>query len=644
MKYIMIAAALALAGCSGHAQDAADTRADIRLDNAFGSHMVLQRGAPVTLRGHGPAGAHIEVGFGAGPAPATVNVTAGDDGRWQAVFEPPSGEAPLTVSLNGQTAAQDVLMGDVFLCSGQSNMEFNVSRANNAGREYDPDDESIRLFKAPKTPKPAPQIEFSGDPQWQLASAETVPDFSAVCYFTAKELQAFTDAPIGLIGASWGGSQIEAWMSIDELAKTGRFGPQLDLLAAYAKDENAGAGLFAQQWEGWWQADNPDAAPVWSAPDAYDWKPLPTALQDWKAWGVDGLENYNGQLWYQTTFDLGDVSGDGALSLASIDEKDAVWINGQFVGGMFGWGEYRTYSVPAPFLKEGQNSLVINVQSAWDRGGLMGPEKDMYLEMGGAAVPLSSWHYMKPERAGLDAPSAPWESIRGYSSLHNGMVAPLRGVRFTGALWYQGESNAGRSETYGAELEALVDGWAETSGADVPTVIIQLPEFGGVAGAPVNSGWANLRDHQRRAAARDDIAYVVTLGAGDMYDIHPPNKQEVARRARDIAGQLFYGQGDASWQREPVSARLENGAVRVTFSAPGRALQSLSADAVSGFELCDNSRCRYAVGQIDGASVTLSVPADMTPERVRYNWADSPMGNLADVSGRPVGSFQMATD
>ena len=613
---------------------------DVKLDDVFANHMVLQRGMPVKFRGTAPADTSLTIEF----AGKIQNVKVNGSQRWEAEFAPISDQGPYQLKINRDVYISDILMGDVFLCSGQSNMEFPIYRALNPDRELGAEYSSdIRLLTIPKDTDVHPQINFKTPQSWEVASADSLQDFSAVCYFTARELKADVNAPIGLIDASWGGTRIESWMSAESLRAIGGRADDLDLLDIYREDPAAGLAAFGEKWDAWWRAQNPSKEPIWSEPLQYKWRPVPN-FTSWKTWGLPSLQDYNGQVWFRTEVSLTPEQVQATqINLGSIDELDHVWVNGQRIGSQFNWGGERTYSIPPDLLKVGPNNIVINVFSAWDKGGMFGPAETIKLSTrSDIEVPLPSWYFHKADAPGMDAPLAPWESVTGITGIHNAMIAPLRDIGLKGGLWYQGESNADDAEGYGPYLSGLIEGWQKVVSKGVKTLVIQLPEFGSAAAEPVDSGWAQIREAQRKAAkSSPDVALVVTLGAGDRYDIHPPNKQEVARRAADAARALFYGKDIPDTTREPLSARKVAEDILVELSGSQNKLIAWSSNTVIGFELCNAMNCQFSTAKIDGNRLILPNPEGFDPIRVRYNWADVPYGNLADESGRPVGPFEV---
>ncbi|WP_031552157.1 sialate O-acetylesterase [Parvularcula oceani] len=617
------------------------------LDDRFGDHMVVQRGEPVTVSGTASPRERLTVRLG----DAETRVRANRQGRWSA--ELPAMEAggePLTLEVTseeGSARAEDVLVGDVWLCSGQSNMEYPVYRALNPDRELGADHaEDIRLLTVPKAAEAAPAGGFAEEAPWQVASAESLRDFSAVCYFMARDIHEEIGVPLGLIDASWGGSQIEAWIGADGLREVGGFDDGLDLLEEAAEDMDAAMATFGEKWEAWWNGVA-DEQP-WSV-DAHisDWSAVPDGMGDWKAFGDPELADHLGMVWFRNEFELSAEQADApaTLALGGIDEIDSVWVNGRFIGNTFGWGTPREYSLPEGVLREGGNSVTVSVYNGWGAGGMTGPADAVGVAFEGAErMPLSGgWRYEKvPAEYGAPL-SAPWQSVSGLAGMANGMIAPLEGARLKGAIWYQGESNAGRADEYQALLAGLVDDWRDRFGEDLPVVVVQLPNFGALATEPADSGWAGIREAERQVALDDEnVGVVVTIDAGDRFDIHPPNKQVVAQRAAQVALALAY-QGDAVTDGySPEGAELSADTVTIRYGEDSP-LHLVGSDRAIGFALCDDDgACRYADARLNAAGNALMVPVQEGPvSEVRYCWADAPICNVFTEGDVPVTPFSL---
>jgi sialate O-acetylesterase len=628
--------------------------AGVVLGEPFTDHAVLQRDRPIPVFGEAAPGAAVSITLGTVSATATADAT----GRWRTTLPAVPAGGPFTLSArtgsNPARTIDDVLVGDVWLCSGQSNMEMAVRNAQNAGAELaQAANDRLRLLQIAHATSAAPLGRFSIPPAWAVASARTVGDFSATCYFFARELQKTIDVPMGLIHASWGGSAIEPWISASGLHAIGGFDESLGLLRAYAEDPTAATEQLGHAWEAWWRAHGGSApgAEPWQPSATSGWTPAPSQLGDWKAWGVPELASHDGMVWYRATITLSRAQAEGAarIALGGIDEVDETWVNGRPIGNTFGWGTERTYNVPAGVLKEGSNVVVTNVLSTWASGGLLGPVDKMVLRTSdGSVVPIgANWSYqVVPAHVG-QPPRAPWEAVNGLSTMFNGMIAPLGPVSLRGAAWYQGESNAGRAETYERLLGGLFADWRGRFGADLPVLVVQLPQFGAPVPAPAESGWASVREAQRRAVRKDSRAgLAVTIDVGDRHELHPTNKQAVGARLARAARHVVYNEPIPPSGPAPEGARRGQDGVVVTFADVDESLVTYSARQPIGFEVCGETpdSCRFAVATVDGTRVVLTPPDASPVTRVRYCWGDAPLCNLYDKADLPAGPFEIAVE
>jgi sialate O-acetylesterase len=619
------------------------------LHGVFQDHLVLQRDAVIPIWGTARPGELVTVSVAGARATATADVR----GRWSVQLPPlPAGgphELAARTAGGAVQSVHDVLVGDVFFCSGQSNMEWPVSGALNGGLEaIGADNQRIRMLTVQRAASPAPMEVFSHDLRWEVASPEKVGNWSAVCYFFARTLQPHTDVPIGLINSSWGGSNIRAWMSAEALGRVPGHDEQLALLDRYGRDERGAQQGFGTMWEDWWRHRSNDApgAEPWQPQTGAAWPAAPPELGDWKAWGFADLAGHFGMLWYRTIINLTPEQArqDAVLSLGAADEVDQTWLNGQVIGNTFGWGTERTYVIPATMLREGENVLVVNVLNTWGMGGLVGEADRRFLAPGnGEQIPLAAWQYRKADTTVGSPPRAPWESVAGLSTIHNAMVAPIGPYRVRGVLWYQGESNTGEPDTYQPLMESLIVQWREQFGSDAAVLLVQLANFGRPPEAPSESGWAKVREAQRLATVDDPNAgYVVTIDIGDVYDIHPVNKQEVGRRLARAARHVIYGESLFPSGPAPIGAVRLGDEVVISFAHIEGSLRTYSHHAPVGFEICDSAGvCQYAETRIDGTTVRLSIPDGLNPTRVRYAWSDSPIVNLYDGSGLPATPFEL---
>jgi len=679
------------AGASVSALVGAET---LQLNALFQDHAVLQREKLITVWGQAPAGETITVSLetvalatSPTPTPATIREASATpaaaasaktqvaaDGRWSVVLPPLSAGGPYVLtakSSSGTTqSAHDLLIGDVFLCSGQSNMEMSVLRAGDSeGEIKKPANGTIRWLNVEHATSAAPLLNFTSPESWKMAAPDTVADWSAVCLFFARELQSTSHVPIGLIQSTWSGSNIRPWMSVETLHANGGYEPGLGVLSTYAKEPAAGQHQFADLWEQWWRSktgDRPGAEP-WRAQSlspAGEWRSAPATLGDWRTWDVAELKTFTGLVWCRTQFTLTPEQAQSlqtraarnatatapttaaTVSLGNINQVDETWINGRAVGNTFGYGTPRTYQLPPAMLHAGSNTLVINVLSTYGEGGLLngGPERALHLP-NGESIPLNGvWQYrIVPAKVG-NPPRAPWESVGGLSTIYNAMIAPLGPYALRGVLWYQGESNTSEANTYRALLTGLMADWRRQFSPELPFLIVQLPNYGPLEATPAESDWAALREAQRLAVSGDPHAgLAVTIDVGEPRNLHPTNKQDVSRRLARAARRVIYGESIPASGPTPLRAIRNSRQISVEFADIERGLVAYGHDKPIGFQLCTDSSgsCRFADAEIAGSRVKLAVLSGSTPTRVRYCWADSPICTLFDASRLPAGPFEL---
>jgi sialate O-acetylesterase len=629
---------------------AAAPAADLALGTPFQDHAVLQRDVPIAVWGTAASGATVTVTGGGRSASARADAA----GRWTATLAALPAGGPYTLEASaGPDATRsiaDVLVGDVFLCSGQSNMEMAVgqSRGGELAAARSANDR-IRLFTVPHAGRSEPALALEPAPSWQAADPKSVRPFSAACYFMGREIGEAQHVPIGLIHASWGGTAIEPWIGPSALSGSA-FTEALGQLRLYARDEDAANQAFGRTWETWWRQHG-EGEP-WTAADAGSWTDVPS-LTNWKTWGVPELASLDGMVWFRRTFEVtaAQAAQPATLALGGIDEVDETWVNGRVVRNTFGWGTRRTYQLPAGRLHAGTNLLVLNVLSTYDAGGMMGPADAMSLTFAdGTTIALGEhWRYRAVARQVGRPPRAPWETHHGVTTLYNAMIAPLGPYRLRAVAWYQGESNTETASEYAGRLRELMASWRAQFGApDLPFLIVQLPNFGAIPTRPMESDWANLREAQRRAVAADPhAALAVTIDIGEPGELHPANKREVGRRLASAARHVVYGEATPASGPAAMSARRESGNVVVSFADVTERLQTYSAGVAIGFELCGTAAgsCRFVAGTVDGSRVVLPVPADTeAPARVRFCWGPSPVSNLSDASGLVPGPFELPVD
>ena len=605
---------------------------------AYGDGMVLQRGEPILISGTAAPGSTVEGMLGN----ARASAKAGGDGAFTLSF--PAREASeegISLTLrdaDGETVLHDILIGDVYLCSGQSNMELTVNRALNTWNELrlSPDD-GMRLLKIPNATAPVPQAQFSEAVAWQAANSDSVAEFSAACYYMGKQLRAdHRDVPLGLIHSNWGGSAARAWFTPESVANM--YGDEaLAQLRLYQRDPLAAAQAFVPQWYDWWRANDNGREP-WTDSSMLDWKPIPQ-FSFWNEWKGTGLDtNPQANVWLRQTIDLTaeQAAGEGSLAIGAIDDLDLTWVNGHPVGYTFGWGVERTYRVPAEYLHEGENEILIAANNMWDTGGFFaGPDRLSFTSGNGDTMPLGAdWEYSVGTVEGIP-PRAPWDANAGLGVMHNDMIAPLGPMRLKGVAWYQGEADVGQPD-YDAKLCELFAGWRRQFGPQTRMLVVQLADFGARRSEPTASGWAQLRQEQLEGVAADSNAALVTaIDIGEPNDIHPANKNDLGKR-------LAYA-AEGKTMPMPKSARFSGETLVVTFTGIEGDLQALGGPYPLGVELCGDAQesCRWAVPTLEGDRMVISVDDGQAVSRVRYAWADAPIVNLYDSRQMPIPGFEL---
>ena len=646
-----------LVAAQAQAQTGTQAQTSLAFGGLFQDHGVLQRDRPIVVWGRAASGEGVSVSLGA----ATATTRADPSGQWSVQLPPVGAGGPFVLSAQGsagvQQAVRDVLVGDVFLCSGQSNMELPVRRAGDTDSEIrDSRNDTIRMLSVEHASSLTVQTEFAGPMSWQSAAPETVPAWSAACFFFARELQKTIHVPIGLVNASWGGSNIRPWMSAAALHANGGYESALGLLALYGKDPAAAQSQLGGEWETWWRGKSGERVgeEPWSvggraaSGGVPAWQTTPAELGDWRYWGVPELREFTGLVWFRTHLTLSAAQAKAAnrIDLGAINQVDETWINGHVIGNTFGYNADRSYNITPGVLHAGDNLLVINALSNYGSGGLLQGGARRALQLAdGKSIPLDGpWQYrIAPSSYGYP-PRAPWEPVGGLSTLYNAMIAPLGRYSFRGALWYQGESNTEEAGSYQALLTGLMADWRQQFGAQLPFLVVQLPNYGRLSSQPEESGWAELREAQRAAVAKDPHAgLAVTIDIGDPHNLHPTNKQDVGRRLARAARHVIYGESIAPSGPIALRATRENGDVVVSFSDVDRTLVAYGHESPIGFELCGDAprSCRFADARIEGAKVALQSSGDVPVTRVRYCWADSPVCTLFDASRLPAGPFEL---
>ena len=653
------------------------------LASPFSDHMVLQRDMPVPVWGTGTPGAEVEVALFTGNGEerrrvARRTATVGENARWVVLLPSLSAGGPYALDAverslarpgeaapdGARLALSDILIGDVWLCGGQSNMEMNFNWGVKDGDKElaDADLPQVRLLHVERAIDIEPRDAVSGT--WTPCNAETARGFSACGFFFGRRLQREIGVPVGLVESCWSGTVAETWLSIEGAAAVpGLEGAVADRRRTIAEWKDGGPEKFRARHDAWLKSTDPvgeaAAAPDFAEGEGWADAALPFSFEE----AVD--KGYDGTVWLRRSFDLTAAQAaapDAALALGAIDDQDDTFLNGTKVGHTEKWTDVRRYKVPAGLLREGRNTLAIRVLDTGGGGGFHGSDKDVpRLEFGDAAPALSlageGWRrFVGPSLRDNPEPRDPTQP-GGFPNVpaacYNGMIAPLFPMAVRGAIWYQGCSNVGRAEQYKTLLPAVAAEWREgftTPDGWLPFYIAQLAAFQQTHEEPVDSAWAAMRWAQTQIGERIG-GTAVLLDVGDHGDIHPKNKRAVGERLAALALAQTYDRTDQELSPVPrESASFHDGAVEVAFvdqrfaRLDSRPVRFSPDKEVRGFELAgaDGRFVRVAARTCDARdTVRVSVPQGMEPVRVRYAWDDYPDCDLVSQNGLPVGPFEL---
>jgi sialate O-acetylesterase len=616
----------------------------------FGEHAVLQRDRPLAIWGRAEAAANVTVKLHDRIAQATADVR----GIWRVQLPalPAGGPYVLSVSANGSTTAlQDIMIGDVFLCGGQSNMELTVANATNAPMEVAFSANSqIRFANVPRDSSLVRREEFKAAPQWQVAGPQATGQASAACYYMARALHRRYEVPVGFVNASWGGSTIQSWISDASLRKLDGYGQALDVVQQYAADAAAGMHAEERRQEAWWERVDPHARAqrAWARPEFDDsaWAGIEPG-ERWSKSGVASLGKHRGVVWFRATVELtAQQAGEAAqLQLGQVAAADTTWVNGVRVGAGSIWWNGREYAVPKGVLKPGKNVIAVRVLGDESGGGLLGPagQRALLTANGGRIALPPRWKYRVGSQLSAAQPGAPWEPPSSLTTLYNGMIAPLQGFGFKLVAWYQGEANAGAAQEYRRLLPLLFSDWRQAfAQPDLPFLVAQLSSFGSVASKPGYSAWAELRQAQSEVVRSDPHAgLAVTFDFGDRSDIHPGQKAIVGERLARAARAVAYGEKITPGGPEAVSATRSGNDIVIRFANTNGGLRTYSSDTAIGFEVCERDVCKYAHATVDGDTLRLRGAATRQASKVRYAWADAPFINLYSADDLPANGFEL---
>jgi sialate O-acetylesterase len=625
----------------------------LSLHGIFSDHMVLQRDLPLPVWGRAQPGATITVELDGSQASATAD----GEGRWRATLPAHAVGGPFVLSVRaGEEALQcaDVLLGDVWICSGQSNMEMGVlSCLDGQAEATAADHPQIRLLRVPKRIELMPQEELES--AWELCTPESISKpgwggFSAAAYYFGRHIQQQIGVPVGLIQTCWGGTPAETWTSSEALASSSTFAPRIEEMAAFIANREAALAAFSAQLDAWWAANDPAISQGLAAPDLDDatWPRLRTP-GSWESAEIEDLKTFDGLVVLRRAVEIPEAWAGKplALNLAKIDDADRCYWDGELVGQSDRWDVLRRYQVPAELATAGRHVITVSALDTGGGGGIYGSADQMSIGPEGESQFLAGdWAYRigKPLKEMPPVPRRVDLNQNSPATLFNGMIAPLLPYAVKGAIWYQGEANAGRAGQYRELLALMIADWRARFGVgDFPFLIVQLASFAKQQVQPAEGGWAALREAQQQVAATvPNCGLACAIDLGEANDIHPKNKQEVGRRLGLEAERIAYGRELLSSGPVFRALNIENGVARLDFDHLGGGLLVKADDGqLRGFALAGaDGVFVWAEARIEGDTVLVSSPQVAEPVAVRYGWASNPVGNLFSQAGLPALPFR----
>lgn len=631
--------------------------AQVKLLPIFSDNMVLQQKVKAPIWGEATPNKMVEVTTSWNKKKYTAR--ADEKGKWSVKVETPSAGGPYTVTISDGTPVtlKNVLIGEVWICSGQSNMEMQVEgwgKITNYKQEMAEAQKypNIRLLQVKKEISTVPVTDMGAtNGGWQVCSSETIGDFSAVGYCFGRDLNKYRNVPIGLIDTTWGGTIIETWMSAEALQTMPGLKEEVEEIKHLPATKEGREEVFNQALESWKrqiiEKDRGlmDGKPIWTGVD-YDtkeWKTIevPGLMQE------RGLKDFNGIVWFRKEIDIPAdwENKELTLHMGQIDDSDFTYFNGVQVGETDNWMAPRSYKIPKDLVKKGKAVIAVRVIDTGGTGGIYGAPENVFIQKSETEKTqlAGPWLY-KIAMSMKEIPAMPRNTSSNPNTptyLFNAMLNPLVPYAIKGAIWYQGESNAGQAYQYRELLPLMITDWRKQWGTDFPFYIVQLANFMTQQTKPEESAWAELREAQTRTLHLDHTGMAVTIDIGEAADIHPKNKQEVGRRLALAARAQTYGEKIAYSGPMYQSYKIEGNKIRISFDHIAAGLKAKGNEALKGFAVAGvDHKFYWANAVIEGNTVVVSCPEVGFPIAVRYAWGDNPVCNLYNSAGLPASPFR----
>ena len=643
-----------------------NAKADVKLPQLVSNGMVLQRDTKLKIWGWASPGEKVSVAFNGKSAKATT----GADGKWLVELPAMKAGGPYTMTIKGNNEIKldDILLGDVWFCSGQSNMVLRME----AVKEVYPEDVAaanypqIRNFFVRNVADFTPtHDELPSGAKWVSTTPTSVLNVSAASFYFAKQLYEKYHVPIGLIASAWDGSAIEPWISAEGYKGMTKFEDQIKQYR-----DTAFLNAMARRPAGGGRPGGFGGAGVQREPDKGTSGPKPWFATDYVPegwhhfwlpgyWNDQGVKDLNGTVWFRKEVEVpASMTGaPGHLYLSRIVDQDVAYINGKQVGSLPSMYLNRRYDIPADLLKPGKNLIVIKVTAMSGKGGFV-PDKNYVLNVGAQNIDLrGDWEYKvgqvfpkltfpanRPAGTGNGAPAfAAANTVP--TGIYNTMVAPATNYAIKGFLWYQGESNTGRGKEYEQVLKALITDWRNKWGlGDLPFIYVQLPNWQEANYLPTESGMAEVRESMRKTLALPNTGMAVTIDVGNWNELHPLDKKDVGIRLALWAEHLAYGEKNLVYTGPLYqSQKIDGNKITLSFTNEGSGLMAKgNAGELNYFAIAGaDGKYVWAKAKIEGDKVVVWNDSVANPVSVRYAWSDNPDGaNLYNKEGLPASPFQ----
>ncbi len=634
-----------------------DMSAKVKLLPIFSDNMVLQQQTDAPLWGEATPGKAVTVTTSWDGK--TYTTDAAQNGRWMLRVATPKAGGPYSIVISDGKAVtlNGVMIGEVWLCSGQSNMEMPMqgwNRPMNADEIADAaQNTNLRLLHIKQNYSYTERTTLPEQTTaWTKCTPETLRDFSATAFFFGRDIADTQHVPVGLIMTCWGGTPVESWISGESLAQMPEFRSRITDMEKAARNK---AGLQAEYFKATDSAAvkagladgsfSTDGTALWAQPsfDDSSWQLMaqPGTIEE------HGHEGFDGMIWYRKTIDI-PSSWEGrelTLSLSAMDDHDATYFNGHLIGHTEGYGVARRYIIPASLVKAGKAVVTVRLLDTGGGGGMCGSADDMLLSAKGKKETLKmagDWRVRCGAGLAQLGTLPRFDSYDQFSPtvLYNAMIRPLVPYAVKGAIWYQGEANADRAYQYRELMPLIIADWRKQWQQPMPFFMVQLANYMKRNTEPMESTWAELREAQLKSLSVEQTGMAVAVDIGLADDIHPTNKQDVGHRLALAARHTAYGEQIAYSDPIYTGFTIEKGQIRIHFSHTEGGLKA-KGDRLTGFTIAGVDRkFHWAEAKIEGATVVVSCPEVAFPVAVRYAWADNPECNLYNGVELPASPFR----